>query len=544
MAISQFIASFIVGYITSWQLSLVLTAMLPLLGVGGWFMAKAMDQGQATNESYVNAGAMSQEILKEIKTVASFANFDHEKERYKTYIEDAMNNGIKQGFKAGFGIGFIVFIVYNSYALAVGYGSYLIANGSTNRNSGNAFGAGEVIVVLFSIIFGCFSLGQATPHINAIFCACRSARSLFHLLSREPKIDLSSSKLKPDKNLFKGKIIFEDICFAYPSKPNHLILKNFNLTIEPGQKIAIVGESGSGKSTILNLIERLYDPTSGKIFLDGYNIKDLEINYLRNLFGYVPQQPVLLNTSIKENILFGRENITDDDINKAIENSKASDFVKEKGLEYNVGAGGKMLSGGQKQRIAIARSIINKPKILIFDEATSALDNICEKEVQKTLDSVCKNITSISIAHRISTIKNADLIICLNNGCVEDQGTHEELKKRSSFYIHLINEDDDEDDEFDEYDEDEDRYEYRKKSGKFWKDSGDDYEKFLFMEDINLIKKKEENKIQINNKIEININNQNNDKMQKELIFDMNMDEEKLDVAQENNNYEEGKFFK
>jgi len=123
MSISQFVASFIVGYIISWQLSLVLTAMLPLLGIGGWFMAKAMDQGQASNESYVNAGAMSQEILKEIKTVASFANFEHEKEKYSGYIESAMRAGIKQGFKAGFGIGFIVFIVYNSYALGDGYGT-------------------------------------------------------------------------------------------------------------------------------------------------------------------------------------------------------------------------------------------------------------------------------------------------------------------------------------------------------------------------------------------------------------------------------------
>jgi len=207
MAFSQFIASFIVGYSTSWQLSLVLTMMLPLLGIGGWFMAKAMDQGQATNESYIKAGAMAQEILKEIKTVASFANFDYEKDTYNSFTETAMNNGIKQGFKAGFGIGFIVFVVYNSYAIAVGYGSHLIKNSTINKNTGNAFGAGDVIIVLFSIIFGCFSLGQSTPHLNAIICACNSARSLFHLLSRMPKIDLSSSKLKPEKKLFRKMFV-------------------------------------------------------------------------------------------------------------------------------------------------------------------------------------------------------------------------------------------------------------------------------------------------------------------------------------------------
>ena len=156
------------------------------------------------------------------------------------------------------------------------------------------------------------------------------------------------------------------------------------MTIESGKKVAIVGKSGSGKSTILSLMERLYDPIKGKIYLDNYEIKNLDLNYSRSFYGYVPQQPVLLNTSIKENIVFGRENITEEDIQMAVNNSKAEEFVTEKGLEYNVGAGGKMLSGGQKQRIAIARAILNKPKVLIFDEATSALDNICEKDVQKT----------------------------------------------------------------------------------------------------------------------------------------------------------------
>ena len=441
MGISQFIASFFVGYITSWQLSLVLTAMLPLLGIGGWFMAKAMDQGNASNEAYVNAGAMAQEILKEIKTVASFANFDYEKEKYRGFIEIAMKAGIKQGFKAGFGIGFIVFIVYNSYALAVGYGSYLIANRSTNKNSGNAFGAGEVITVLFSIIFGCFSLGQSTPYINAILSACRSARDLFALLERQPKIDLTTSIEKPDKNSFTGKIIFNNISFSYPSKPNDYVLKNLNISIQPGEKLAIVGESGSGKSTILSLIERLYDPQEGEILFDNYNIKNLDLEYLRSLIGYVPQQPVLLNTSIKENIIFGRTDISDSDIDIAVQNSSAKDFVDIKGLNYNVGSGGKMLSGGQKQRIAIARSIVNKPKILIFDEATSALDNNCEKEVQMTLDEVCKGLSSITVAHRISTIKNSDRIICLDAGKVIEEGTHKELLQKNGFYARLINED-------------------------------------------------------------------------------------------------------
>jgi len=439
MCISQFIASFIVGYTTSWQLSLILTAMLPLLDIGGWFMAKAMDQGNASNQAYIDAGAMSQEVLKEIKTVSSFSNFEYEKERYEVFIDTAMKSGIKQGFKAGFGIGFIVFIVYNSYALAVGYGSYLISNVRVNINKGEPFGAGDVITVLFSIIFGCFSLGQSTPYINSILAANNAARGLFVLLSRQPKIDLNNSNLKHEKSSLHGKIIFKNVSFAYPSQPDHFILDNLNFAIEPGQKVAIVGESGSGKSTILSLIERLYDPQEGEILFDDYNIKTFDIEYLRNLIGYVPQMPILLNTSIKENIIFGRKGISEEDIDLAIKNAYAKDFVDQKGLDYNVGAEGKILSGGQKQRIAIARSIVNKPKILIFDEATSALDNKAEKEVQKTLDEVCKGLTSITVAHRITTIKNADKIICLDIGKVIEEGTHKELLARNDFYARLIN---------------------------------------------------------------------------------------------------------
>lgn len=480
MSISQFVASFVVGYITSWQLSLVLTAMLPLLGIGGWFMAKAMDQGQASNESYINAGAMVQEVLKEIKTVASFANFEYEKEKYNSFIDVAMKAGIKQGFKAGFGIGFIVFIVYNSYALAVGYGSYLIANKSTNKNSGSVFGAGEVITVLFSIIFGCFSLGQATPYINAILSACNAAKTLFALLAREPQIDLTTSVLKPDKNTITGRITFKDVCFAYPSKPNELILNKLSISIEPGQKVAIVGESGSGKSTVLSLIERLYDPQSGEIFFDDYNIKNLDLDFLRSLIGYVPQQPVLLNTTIQDNIIFGRKDISDEQVKVAIENSYAKDFVDQKGVNYLCGSGGKMLSGGQKQRIAIARSIVNNPKILIFDEATSALDNKCEKAVQTALDRVCKGLSSITVAHRITTIKNADKILCLDNGKVIEEGTHNELKEKNGFYARLIN----------EYEEDEELEEYEVEEDSFEEDN---YEEYNDLKKKNNIEKTDQN---------------------------------------------------
>jgi ATP-binding cassette subfamily B (MDR/TAP) protein 1 len=315
MSISQFVASFLVGYITSWQLSLVLTAMLPLLLIGGWCMAKAMQQGSTVNkEAYEKAGGIAEEVLYQIRTVASFVNFEFESSNYRYHITTSMNSGIKSGYKAGFGIGFIIFIVYASYALAVGYGSYLISSQSVNENNQKIFGSGDVITVLFSIIFGCLSLGQATPYIRAIYEAMIAASDFFNLMNRKPKIDLSRSTEKPNKDTIMGTLTFNNVTFAYPSNIEKQILKNFNYVFQPYKKTAIVGESGCGKSTILSLIERFYDTQQGIISIDNHDIKSLDLKYWRSLIGYVPQEPVLFNTSIKNNIIFGRNGITEDDI--------------------------------------------------------------------------------------------------------------------------------------------------------------------------------------------------------------------------------------
>jgi ATP-binding cassette subfamily B (MDR/TAP) protein 1 len=317
MSVSQFIASFLVGYITSWQLSLVLTAMLPLLIIGGWCMAKAMQQGSSMNrESYEKSGGIAEEVLYQIRTVASFVNFDYEVDKYKHYITNSMVAGIKSGFKAGFGIGFIIFVVYCSYSLAVGYGSYLISSQQVNQNSNQIFGSGDVITVLFAIIFGCLSLGQATPNIRAIYEAIVTSGEFFALLNRVPQIDLTTSVEKPNKDQLAGNLVFKNVTFSYPTcKPGVIILENININFEAGKKIAIVGGSGSGKSTILYLILRFYQPNNGSIMIDDYDIKNLDIKYWRSIIGYVPQEPVLFNTSIRNNIIFGREGVTDDEIN-------------------------------------------------------------------------------------------------------------------------------------------------------------------------------------------------------------------------------------
>ena len=439
-SISQFVVSFIIGYATSWKISIVITAMLPLLGLGGFCMASAMKQGTAEARTYEKAGGMAEEVLYQIRTVASFANFDYEKKRYDSFLDSSLKAGIKQGFKAGFGIGFIIFVIYASYALAVGYGSKLISDpNEINSNTGKVYGAGEVITVLFSIIFGCFSLGQAAPNIKAMMEACGAAQDYFNLKQRKPLKSKPNGKEKPNKETLQGHLVISNLTFKYPSSEK-AILNDINIDFEVGKKVAIVGPSGIGKSTILSLIERFYDVDSGAITLDGKNINRFDIDYWRSLIGYVPQEPVLFNSSIRDNIIFGRPNVTDADILAACEKAYATEIIKKKSLDYIVGVKGEKLSGGQRQRIAIARAILMKPKLLILDEATSALDNKSEKEVQKALDKVSEGISAIIVAHKIETIKNANKIVCFDkNGTIAEEGTHEELIEKNGVYAELYN---------------------------------------------------------------------------------------------------------
>lgn len=441
MNASMFVTGLIIAFITSWKLTLVLFTLVPLMGVGMYIITKAVQEGSKNaRKSYEKAGGIAEEILYSIKTVASFANFSFEIERYNSFVMNARKIGTANGLKSGFGLGFLFFVIYCTYALAIGYGSQLIANKEINSNSNMPFQAGDIVTVLIAIIMASVSLGGCAPALKAINESCVAASDFFELSIRVPKIDLTQSVQKPEKEHIKGRIFFNNVEFAYPSKPDLLILKGINLEFEAGKKIAVVGESGSGKSTIVNLVERLYDVTAGSILIDGINIKNFDINYLRSLIGYVQQEPVLFNCSIKDNIIFGRENITNEMIEEACEKAYANEFISkiDDKYEYIVGIKGSKLSGGQKQRIAIARAILTKPKLLILDEATSALDNTSEKEVQIALDKVSHGVTTIIVAHRLSTVQNADKIIAMRNGEIIEVGDHQTLFNKQGYYYALV----------------------------------------------------------------------------------------------------------
>ena len=444
---AQLISGLSIALSSSWKLTLVMLCVSPFIMVCIVFLVTALKKAIIqSRKAYETAGGIAEEMLYNIKTVASFANFDFEQTRFNTYIDKVHVLEKEKAIKLGMSVGGMVFFINMSFVVALLYGKELII---ADKSISNGMNSGKVLTVIFSTIMAIMSLGSIAPNIKVIQEAAIASSDYFTLVKRVPQIELSSSTYKPPRDDIKGKIEFKNVSFIYPSDTHNkrMILDKLNLVFEPGKKVALVGESGCGKSTTVNLIERLYEPIHGEILLDGVNINKYDLNYLRSVIGYVQQEPVLFNKTIKDNLIFGRNELIrelgDEDvlIKEACDDAYANEFIDNTPDKYNyiVGIKGSKLSGGQKQRLAIARAILCKPKILILDEATSALDNKSEKEVQRALDNISKkNVTTIIIAHRLSTIKNADLIYAFKNGKVYEQGTHNELLALNGYYAGLV----------------------------------------------------------------------------------------------------------
>ena len=446
--ISQCIIGFVFAFIASWKLTLVMLCVLPAILFFSLFLMVALRKGLIlARKTWETAGGIAEEMLYNIKTVASFANFEYELKRFNEKVDLVYNLDLINSCRLAFVVGFLIFFLNLCIFIAFMYGRTLIGK-DYNTNKGRDFTGGDVISAAFCTLMGIAGIGMIAPTLKNIQEACSAASDYFNLYERKPEMDLSQSIEKPPLENIQGLIEFKGVDFYYPSDPNkRLILNGIDLTFEPGKKVALVGESGCGKSTTVNLIERLYDICGGELLIDGLDIRKYDIRYLRSFIGYVQQEPVLFNKSIRDNLIFGREeqlnsmgNI-DQLIQEACDDSYATEFINNlpEGLDYVVGIKGGKLSGGQKQRIAIARAILAKPKILILDEATSALDNKSEKEVQRALDNISqKHVTTVIIAHRLSTIKNADLIYACKGGKVLEQGTHSELLAKGGYYAGLV----------------------------------------------------------------------------------------------------------
>uniref|UniRef100_A0A8C1WMY6 ATP-binding cassette, sub-family B (MDR/TAP), member 5 n=1 Tax=Cyprinus carpio TaxID=7962 RepID=A0A8C1WMY6_CYPCA len=383
--------------------------------------------------AYAKAGAVAEEILFAFRTVVAFNGQKKAVEKYEKNLVEAKNFGVKKAITTNVSMGLTQFIIFGTYALAFWYGTKLSVDEPEN------YSIGRVIIVFFSVMIGAFSLGQGAPNLESIATARGAAYEVYKTIDMPRPIDSSSKEgHKPDH--VKGDIEFKNIHFSYPSRKDVKILQGMNLKVPHGKTIALVGASGCGKSTTIQLLQRFYDPDSGEVTLDGHDIRSLNVCWLRENMGIVSQEPVLFGTTIAENIRYGREDATDEDIERAIKEANAYDFISKLPDKLNtmVGERGAQLSGGQKQRIAIARALIKNPKILLLDEATSALDTQSESIVQAALDKARAGRTTIVIAHRLSTIRSADIIAGFSEGKVVEHGTHRELMAKKGVYYSLV----------------------------------------------------------------------------------------------------------
>jgi subfamily B ATP-binding cassette protein MsbA len=313
-------------------------------------------------------------------------------------------------------------------AILLWYGGRLVlVDGSLDGSSFIAY-----MGLAYNILTPAKAISKASYYIKQGNAA---AERVMEILNTEsPLKDKVDAK---EKDSFEKEISLNNISFKYE---NDLVLEDFSLKVEKGNTVALVGQSGSGKSTIANLVTRFYDVNQGSIQIDGIDIRDLKKNSLRSLMGLVTQDSILFNDTVKNNILLGDENATQDAVIEALKIANAWEFVKElpKGIETNIGDSGNKLSGGQKQRLSIARAVLKNPPIMILDEATSALDTESERMVQVALENMMKNRTSIVIAHRLSTIQKADLIVVMQKGKIVEQGKHEELLNKKGIYNNLV----------------------------------------------------------------------------------------------------------
>ncbi|XP_038296962.1 ATP-binding cassette sub-family B member 5 isoform X1 [Canis lupus familiaris] len=431
--ISTFSVGLAVGLVKGWKLTLVTLSTSPLI-IASAAMFSRIIISLTTKElnAYSKAGAVAEEVLSSIRTVVAFGAQEKEIQRYTQNLKDAKDVGIKKAIASKLSLGAVYFFMIGTYGLAFWYGTSLILSGEPG------YTIGTVLAVFFSVIHSSYCIGTAAPNFETFTIARGAAFNIFQVIDKKPAIDnFSTTGYKPE--CIEGTVEFKNVSFNYPSRPSVKILKDLNLKIKSGETVALVGPSGSGKSTIVQLLQRLYDPDNGFIMVDENDIRTLNVQHYREHIGVVSQEPVLFGTTIHNNIKYGRDGVTDEEIKKAAKEANAYDFIMAFPNKFNtlVGEKGAQMSGGQKQRIAIARALVRKPKILILDEATSALDTESESVVQAALEKASKGRTTIVIAHRLSTIQSADLIVTIKDGMVVEKGTHAELMAKQGLYYSL-----------------------------------------------------------------------------------------------------------
>ncbi|CAF0785116.1 unnamed protein product [Brachionus calyciflorus] len=432
-AFTQIIGCCVSLYMISPKLTLITSIVLPTaIAIGSFFGSILRKFSKKAQAQIAKSTAVADEAINNVRTVRAFAMEDSEIEMFTEEVDKARRLNIKLSLGIGVFQG-VSNIFVNGMVLGVLYaGGQMLINNEIN--------AGQMMAYLTATQMIQRSFAQLSILFGQALRGLSSGARVFEFLKLQPSIPVDDIGKKIDN--LKGTIEFKNVSFAYPNRDEVTVLDKFNLEVKSGEIVAIVGHSGSGKSTICSLLERFYDRNGGTILIDGVEINELSPKWLRSqAIGYISQEPILFATSISENIRYGKPDATDEEIEAAAKLANAHDFISNFPKKYNtvIGERGTTLSGGQKQRIAITRALLKNPKILILDEATSALDSKSERLVQETINRVIKGHTVIIVAHRLSTIQNADKIVVLQNGKIIEVGTHHELMRLQGHYYSLFN---------------------------------------------------------------------------------------------------------
>lgn len=423
-----FIGSFGSMIYLQWKLTVLCLIIVPLVSyVIKFFGKKLHNSGKDVQETLADVTSMLQETIQGVRIVRSFNRGAYEGKRFQKINKLSFTAAVRAIRQQSQMTPFVEFLAAIAVCTIIWYGGVSVIDG--------VMSTGELIAFLIYAINLANPTRRVAESVGNIQKSLAAADRVFSILDEQPEIQ--NRKDAKDIEVKVGRVEARHVSFSY--EMGNPVLTDLNFVAEPGQTIALVGPSGSGKTTIANLLPRFYDVTGGGIYIDGVDIRDSTISSLREHIGLVPQDTLLFNTTIKENILYGRLDATDKEVWEAVKAANAEKFIRglPNGIETKVGDRGLVLSGGQRQRIAIARAILKDPAILILDEATSALDTESEKIVQDALEKLMVGRTSFVIAHRLSTVKNADQIFVLNNGYIEEYGTHDELMREGGLYYEL-----------------------------------------------------------------------------------------------------------
>ncbi|KAI8006435.1 ABC transporter B family member 20 [Camellia lanceoleosa] len=427
---ATFFSGLVIGFVNCWQIALITLATGPFIvaagGISNIFLHRLAENIQ---DAYAEAASIAEQAISYSRTLYAFTNETLAKYSYATSLQATLRYGILISLVQGLGLGFTYGLAICSCALQLWVGRFLVTHGKAH--------GGEIVTALFAVILSGLGLNQAATNFYSFEQGRIAAYRLFEMISR------SSSAVNHDGitlDSVHGNIEFRNVYFSYLSRPEIPILSGFFLTVPAKKAVALVGRNGSGKSSIIPLMERFYDPTLGEVLLDGENIKNLKLEWLRSQIGLVTQEPALLSLSIRDNIAYGRSDATFDQIEEAAKIAHAHTFISSlaKGYETQVGRAGLLLTEEQKIKLSVARAVLSNPSILLLDEVTGGLDFEAERSVQEVLDLLMLGRSTIIIARRLSLIKNADYIAVMEEGQLVEIGTHDELIKLDGLYSELL----------------------------------------------------------------------------------------------------------